>query len=426
MPPARQGSDRPSGAPRALQRALQAILPKITETLAAALSGVGQAEPDWTNLEWQIARAVAVIHGISPLLSQRLGWKGAPGWRAFLEAQRVHTAARYLRMARLLDEIDARAAVANIAFVPLKGEALHAVAIYAAGDRPMADIDLLVRPQDLEAMNELITKQGYRSVSVSADEHVLVPVNRPQHVHLAEHTDNGITIEVHTSISRSLPVRVLDITSGLWPSTPRPGRNNYSSNAALMRHLLMHVAVNMQMRVVRMIQLHDIALLTPRLSALDWDELLYSESGGAALWWAMPPLQLVRRYYPQVIPQYATDAVAPACAALLKIASSRLRIADVSVSNPRRPIFPGLSWAGSPSEALRCVSMRLHRGTQALGGGATLAAATEIQPWITNSHRRRMFDVLLGRPRPETMLMIVAALDGDASFGSRHEQPNVA
>ena len=404
--------------PRRLRRALPAMLRGITEYFAATLSGAADGEPDWSDVEWRVARAVTVLHGVSPLLSRQLNWTGPPGWREFLESQRTHTANRYQRMSALLINIDTRAAQAGIAFVPLKGEALHSMGLYAPGDRPMADLDLLVRPGDLQLMNGLLTKLGYRAVKATADEHVLVPADKPPCTHLAEHADNGITIEVHAAISRTMPVRLVDITAQLWPSAPQAGRNGYPSLATLLGHLLMHVAVNMQMRIVRMLQLHDIALLAPRLSTADWEELLASGNGHAPPWWALPPLRLVQRYYPQSIPEGVIAAAEPGCPALLRFSASRLRLTDVSASNLRRAVFPGLSWAGSLPEAFGCLAKRVQRGTQALTGSAAITNATELEPWITPSHRRRLFDVLRGRPRPETLLIVEAALQGNLSLAS--------
>jgi Uncharacterised nucleotidyltransferase len=409
-------------SPGALRQVLSVTLPAITERLAASLTGAATGEPNWSELEWRIARAVAVIHGISPLLSRRLEWTGAPGWRTFLEQQRDHTAVRYGRMATLLDRIHEQAAQANIAFVPLKGAALHALKIYEAGDRPMADIDLLVKLHDLPAMSALLGDLGYRTISTSAHEHVLVPREGLAQIRMAEHADNAITVEAHAAISHCMPVRQVDITADLWTLAPRPGRNDYPSLAALMRHLLMHTAVNMQVRIVRMIQLQDIALLAPRLSASDWSELL----GRTAPWWALPPLQLMRRYYPGAIPAPAFAAAERACPALLRIAAPRLRLAEVSVANSRRPVFPAIMWVNSLSEALNWLGMRSKQGLLALSGAQRLPEATEIQPWITRPHRRRALELLLRRPRPETLRMVTAALGGDPAFASNYEQPNAA
>ena len=415
MSVARHADDRRQVAHGVLRRVLPVMLPTITEFFAAALAGAKVGEPDWSDLEWRIARAVVVIHGISPLLSRRLSWSGPPGWRTFLESQRTHTASRYRRMATLLANIGGQAAKANIVFVPLKGEALHAMEVYEAGDRPMADIDLLVKQQDLVPMGRLLAGLGYRPALVTADEHVLVPLNQPPQVHLGEHADSGITIELHATIRRPMPVRLVDITAQLWPSAPRPGRNDYPSLAALMGHLLMHAAVNMQVRILRMIQLHDMALLAPRLSTTDWSALLAPGYGRAPPWWAAPPLQLMKRYYPDAIPRGAIEAVNAGCSALLKYTAPRLRLSDVSVSNPHRPVFPALSWAGSFPEAFSCIGKRLHRGAQALRGGTATQDTVDFQPWITRSYRRRVIDLLLGRPRTETQMMVAAALDHDQS-----------
>jgi hypothetical protein len=421
-----QADERRHVAPSVLGRVLPVVLPNITEYLAAALSGTECSEPDWSDLEWRIARAVAVIHGVSPLLSQRLSWIGPPGWRTFLDNQRTHTASRYSRMAALLARIHGLALQEDVPFVPLKGEALHAIGIYAAGDRPMADVDLLVRHSDLGPMSRILTGLGYRPLSITADEHVLVPVDQPAPSHRGEHADNGITIELHAKIDRPMPVRMVDITAQLWPSAPRPGRNSYPSVAALMGHLLMHAAVNMQMRILRMLQLHDIALLAPRLSSTDWKELLLRGDGRTTSWWAMPPLQLTQHYYPGVIPAAAIDSVKSACSPLLRFVAPRFRLSGVSASNMSRSVFPALSWVGSVPEAVNCVGNRLQSGMRALRGNTTIRAATELEPWITRSHRRRLLEVLLGRPRPETLLVIKAALDGDQSLARDQAQPEAA
>jgi len=422
MPAAGEGASRASVDPRALGRKLR----HITERLAAALAGAPGPEPDWSGLEWGIARAASVIHGISPLLSKQPGWHGPPGWRNFLDGQLAHTAGRYRRMASLLAGIDAQAGQVGIPFVPLKGEALHTLGLYAAGERPMADIDLLLAPAHLAPMTQVLAGLGYRPICATADECVLVPADRPALLHFGEHTDNGITIELHAKIGRPMPVRTVDITSQLWSGAPRPGRNEYPSLAALMGHLLVHAAVNMQMRILRMLQLHDIALLAPRLSGADWKELLHPGGAQTGCWWAMPPLQLTARYYPRSVPAAAIEAARAECAALLRFVAPRFRVSDVSASNARAALFPALSWVASLPEALSCVSTRLQAGMRALRGDAAMPQATELQPWITRSHRRRVLEVLLGRPRPEALRVVAAALTSESPMDPAQARRNAA
>ncbi len=409
-----------------LRRLLPRVLPAVTEHLASALSGRFAPEPGWSELEWRIARAVAIIHGISPLLSRRLTWKGQAGWQAFLDDQRVQTAGRYQRMTNLLARIDELARLHYIAFVPLKGEALHAIGLYTGGDRPMADIDLLLKQSDLALMVHALSQLGYQTLSSTAHEHVLVPRERPPLSHLGERADQGITIELHTRIDRPMPVRVVDITAQLWTAAPKVGRNDYPSLGSLMRHLLMHAAVNMQIRILRMLQLHDIALLAPQLSDSDWTLALAPEGEFALSWWALPPLQLTAHYYPGVIPAAAIDSTATGCSALLRALSPKLRISHVSVSNLRRSLFPALSWSGSFPEALNCLGSRMHSGLRAVRGHPQIPDATELQPWITRSHRRRFLEVLIGRARPETLMAVTAALNSDQPLATDHASPKAA
>src|ERR1700730_18850660 len=128
--------------------ALEGILRKITERLAEELGSPKQAAPDWSECEWIVARAVAAMHGVSPLLSRALRSQGPAGWSGFLEEQRAHTEKRHLRIEDLLLRLDQRAREAGVAAVALKGVALHAFGVYQAGERPMADVDLLVPPAD--------------------------------------------------------------------------------------------------------------------------------------------------------------------------------------------------------------------------------------------------------------------------------------
>ena len=127
---------------------VQAALFKITETLAGELARPTDSTPDWSDFEWSIAKAVAAMHGVSPLLSTSLRWRGPAGWVNFLEEQRVHTANRHARIGELLRRLDQSTQEEGIAAMALKGAALHALGLYTAGERPMADLDLLVRPRD--------------------------------------------------------------------------------------------------------------------------------------------------------------------------------------------------------------------------------------------------------------------------------------
>jgi len=64
----------------------------------------------------------------------------------------------------------------GIAAVALKGAALHAIGLYAIGERPMADIDLLVRPADAERTAAVDRIAGLSRSSASWKERVFTPI----------------------------------------------------------------------------------------------------------------------------------------------------------------------------------------------------------------------------------------------------------
>src|SRR5215469_2290843 len=90
------------------QNVLQAALRRTTEVLAGELASPSETGPEWSGFEWLMARVVAAIHGITPLLASTLRWQGPPDWQECLHDQGVPTTARHARIAELLRLIDLR------------------------------------------------------------------------------------------------------------------------------------------------------------------------------------------------------------------------------------------------------------------------------------------------------------------------------
>src|SRR6185437_8394824 len=143
-------------------RLLERSLRTITERLPLELGLPAPPPPHWSELEWKLAPAVAAMHGVSSLLARTSLSDRPPGWDRFLQDQRAMTTARHQRIVALLDALGERARRTSIALMPLKGAALCALGIYAPGERPMADLDLLIDARDLEAAARLLADLGYR------------------------------------------------------------------------------------------------------------------------------------------------------------------------------------------------------------------------------------------------------------------------
>jgi hypothetical protein len=396
---------------------VELALQQATEFFAAELAHPGDARPQWTKLEWSMARAAAVLHGITPLLAGVLRWRGPREWQQFLSQQRIHTAVRHQRIVAQLARIDEHARRIDLAIVALKGAALHQLGVYSSGERPMADLDLLVAQADAERATQLLQGLGYLEVFSNwkhrafEPAHHAVAVEQHDAAGLGEHAERPIKIDLHTRIAERLPLSIADVSALIHPAQPHPGLNRYPSLAVLFAHLLLHAAGNMVLRGLRLIQLHDLALLAARMQAEDWAQLLALED--QTLWWAVPPLELLARYYPQAVPGEVLAAVRPQCPRRLRELSRRQRLSQVSLTNLRVEAFPGISWSGSTSEKLSYMRDRILPSRELLAMRATQRAETwaTANAWPQLSQGRRIWRWLVSRPlRPLSMHVVYAAL----------------
>jgi Uncharacterised nucleotidyltransferase len=396
-------------------RDLERSLRKITEHLARDLALPATSAPDWTDLEWKLARAVAAMHGISPLLARLLRWRGPDSWVRYLDEQRSHTAARHVRIDAFLSAFDAAACEAGIASIALKGAALHSLGVYRIGDRPMADVDLLVRPPDMLRAAGVLEPLGYRELGREWSEWVFSPKDDRPAAKLGEHSDNNVKIELHERICARLPWCITDISASIFPARPRPGLNAYSSTMALMKHLLLHAAGNMPTRTLRLLQLHDIAQLSLRMAPSDWHEMLNGTKDRCGLWWAFPPLELTSRYYPGAISPQILESFAARCPPFLTRISRGRSLYDVSLSYLWIEAFPGIAWSQSIGESLRFALSRLRPSREhvALRGRLVQTEAWSSQnPWSRLSQGRRVLRWMTSRPaRVPTMHAIQAAIE---------------
>ncbi len=391
-------------------KTIRAGLRRTTEAIASELAHPGSATPAWNDLEWRLAMAAAAAHGVSPLLWQSSGWMRLR-WRRFLEEQREHVAIRHARIAALLAQIDARARDAGLVMTPLKGAALHALGIHAPGDRPMADIDLLIDEDDIDAATRLMQETGYVQSFDHWRHRVFKPAAGTPPAVLGEHRDTPVNIELHTRIRERLPVSVIDITGRIRPRYPEPGMNPYPSRGALLAHLLLHAAGNICGRSLRLMHLHDIALLARSMQPEEW---VFLWQGGAC-WWALPPLQMVARYYRDAIPDVVLATLARDCPPLLRTAARRQTLTKVSCSELWLHAFPGLEWSRSALDAARFIAGRVRPSAEKARERADMTR-TQLWlhdgNWVTATQRKRILTWLTRKvPRMDMMYVVRAALD---------------
>jgi hypothetical protein len=400
------GSSLP--ALQTVERALRETTARLAFECLAPTSN----PPQWDEFHWCIARAVATMQGVSPLLSQRLRWQRPHAWRQFLNEQWQHTHDRHKGIAGLIARVDARALSDGMSMLALKGAALHELGIYRPGSRPMADLDVLVRESDAPATCAALRALGYDETRSGRRERTFEPAGAATLAGFGESAANPIKIELHTRIAESLPVRECDITHRLLPQRADPGLHGYDSMHALMLHLLLHAAGNLRTRSVRLIQLNDIAALSARLNAEDWECVLQQDPADRP-WWVFPPLTLTARHFPVAIPAWVLTRAEALCPPVLRSVSRRQRLADVSLSHLWIEFCPGIEWCSSPIQVLRYMHARAfpsREQRQEAKTSETTQAWASMSPWSRLSRGRRVMRWLLSRPpRVATMWSVQAA-----------------
>jgi hypothetical protein len=179
-----------------------------------------------------------------------------------------------------------------------------------------------------------------------------------------------------------------------------------------MRHLLLHAAGSMAFQALRILQLHDIALLATHMSDADWDELTALRPPHARMWWAYPALELTSRYYKDAVPVHVIAALKDDCRIALRTLGAKKSLIDVSYSYLWVKAFPGIEWSRSIGELLCFAASRVRPDAMHLAKRNQLAATQTWakDEWSGLSQSKRVLRWLASRPtRPVTMHAIASA-----------------
>jgi hypothetical protein len=202
-------------------------LARWLEPADATDAAQGDAFERWSGADWVAFRRAVGLHGLAPhlerLLRQRDLFDRVPAdVGSWLTGQRDANRVRIHRMHDELAAILRRAAAAGIEVMPLKGSLLTTLESVEPGERPMADLDLLVRPDARAAIGAVLEELGYRAEAtvgrrpgpdtfVDPGGGVVVSFD-------GEHPDNPRRVEVHLDVKRHLwPWDDADrLTGALW------------------------------------------------------------------------------------------------------------------------------------------------------------------------------------------------------------------
>ena len=206
----------------------------------------------WSAARWAAFRRVVVMHGLAPHLAHNLPVAGAipPETADWLAEQDRRNRLRIDRMHEELAAILEVAAAGGLEVMPLKGALLTTT---PGGDkyrRPMADLDLLVRPPDRARLGRVLEGLGYRHE----------PQGNPRPTHDVfidpgggrilssdgEHPDNPRRVEVHVEVMRHLWgwADDDDLTPALWAGSRAGEVLGQPAVMPAPRDLFAHVAIH--------------------------------------------------------------------------------------------------------------------------------------------------------------------------------------
>jgi len=251
---------------------------KDGERLLALLAGRSLASVGLASAEWQLVVARALQHDVAPWLYSRLKARFVVPPQSIVEQLReiyLASAARNMGLLHELGKILRAFQAAGIPVIPLKGACL-AERVY--GDialRPMADIDLLVRPDDLVQSVGMLRTLGYDSdqpfdpIAAKTGFQDMPPMSKP----------GSFPVEVHWTLVTPLCHANLheDELEKLWsratPGTIAGVEALLLSPTDLLLHLCMHMSVHHRFNGISLRNIIDVAEVCRHYeSELNWTD----------------------------------------------------------------------------------------------------------------------------------------------------------
>lgn len=178
----------------------------LTQVAMSSLKGLLRDES--RSIDYRNLLRLAAVNDVAPLLYHALKESDIIPEISMNELKNayLHTVANNIRnageMMRILNILKEN----GIEAVPLKGSLASDIVFGDPGLYPARDIDLLVRPYDLQETGRILINSGYRK-----DDYVPEDALLSSHYHLLFHNDYH-TVEVHWNLAK----RYFDIPPAFW------------------------------------------------------------------------------------------------------------------------------------------------------------------------------------------------------------------
>jgi hypothetical protein len=181
----------------------------------------------WLNENLDILKKVIVAQGVGPYLYKILMINDSicsSQAELFSWLKRLYemNAIRIQTLHAELESILIQANRIGIPVMPMKGSLLTSLFYTPPAIRPMADIDLLIKPDDFPGIKSILEEAGYeliKSETSYANHHkFLKPNNEKVVARDLEHPDNPRPVEIHTELRRPFfgNSGEVDLTALIW------------------------------------------------------------------------------------------------------------------------------------------------------------------------------------------------------------------
>jgi len=267
------------------------IYKTICQVLSARQDAVNL--PELEPNEWGILAQMAEAEGVAPLLywelvrnTDEVFTAVPPRVRDFFQRSYYQTAARNAVLFSELERILAAFEKAQIAVIVLKGAALAHKLYPDRALRPMSDLDLMVRPDDLTQATQVLQALGYSQEKVT------------YHAYLRGGPEGQIAVEVHWCLVPDGQGRTPDI-EWLWNQTqPYSAQSKHAQSLqplAQFVYLTGHLILQTDPTRRRLIWFYDLRLLYEQhLVSADWEALFNAEATACWAAWVQAALYQLR------------------------------------------------------------------------------------------------------------------------------------
>ncbi len=204
----------------------------------------------------KIAR-LAIIEFLAPLLYYQLKPLNVPGYENIvlrLKDSYLKNTARNILLLKQVKLLKKQAEGEGIPFLLLKGAALAITVYRETGLRPMADIDILVRPQHADRLKELMRQNNMHPLFRDTNQNWLFAIK--SHIMPYLSPDDTLSLEAHIRLFDDRFISVADIdpfedaVSVTWDNTAFLTPSPYTALLYNLYHMAIHHNFSFRLRDV--------------------------------------------------------------------------------------------------------------------------------------------------------------------------------